>query len=326
MNLKSDKDDFIRWLEAQNKREKSYSVPNTLAAYDRTIDHFLKFIAPTAPEVDPAAVSRLQVEEFIVSGQGEDGKGVAPRTVNQRLAAIRALYKFIRRDRPDVADPTAGIRFARVKRMDALHVTGEDGTSLLNYLWERSEQKDRREPLPYRMRDPLLFELFWLTGGRVSEVAGLDVGSITTTPTSLRILYRGKGGKERVIPIPFKQNGQVLKKAWTLRTKIRIYLLSVRPRFLKPSRPTEALFLSRNGTRLTPRSIERLLEKYVLELGLPPYTPHSLRHGAATRLLEYDVDLKTISEILGHASAAVTATIYVHTDEKRKAEAMAKVL
>ena len=91
MDLRSDKVDFIRWLEAQNKREKSYGVPNTLAAYDRTIEHFLKFIAPTATEVDPAVVSRLQVEEFIVSGQGEDGKGVAPRTVNQRLAAIRAL-------------------------------------------------------------------------------------------------------------------------------------------------------------------------------------------------------------------------------------------
>jgi integrase/recombinase XerC len=95
---------------------------------------------------------------------------------------------------------------------------------------------------------------------------------------------------------------------------------------VKPHHPTEALFLSKNGTRLTTRSIERLLEKYVRELGLPAYTPHSLRHGAATRLLEYDVDLKTISEILGHASAAVTAAIYIHTDEKKKAEAMAKVL
>jgi integrase/recombinase XerC len=276
--------------------------------------------------VEPAQITRTQVEEFIVSGTGENGGEVKPRTINQRLAAIRALYKYLRRERPELGDPSAGIRFARVPRMEALHVTGEDGTSLLSYLWERAERKDLREPIPYRLRDPLLFELLWLTGGRVSEVAGLDVGSITLGPTSIRILYHGKGGKERVIPIPLKEKGQVIKKAWALQNRIRFYLLSARPRFLKAGEPTEALFLSKNGRRLTTRSIERLLEKYVHELGLPAYTPHSLRHGAATRLLEYDVDLKTISEILGHASAAVTATIYVHTGEKRKAQAMAKVL
>lgn len=319
-------DEFISWLEATNKREKQYAVKNTLAAYRRNLERFATYLRPEGGPVDPAEITRDQVEAYIVSGEGEEGGDVKPRTINQRLAAIRAFYKYLRRDGPEVQDPSAGIRFARTPRAEALHVTGEDGTTLLNHLWERAEDKDAREPLPYRLRDPLLFELFWLTGGRVSEIAGLDVGSVVLGVSAIRIHYHGKGGKERVIPVPLKQKGQVLKKAWQLRDRIRRYLLSVRPRFLKPSRPTEAFFLSRNGTRLTSRSIERLLEKYVLELGLPAYTPHSLRHGAATRLLEYDVDLKTISEILGHASAAVTAAIYVHTDEKRKAEAMARVL
>ena len=326
MDLMTEKEDFIRWLGAQNKREKEYSVPNTLAAYSRTLEHLAKYLVPGGSAVDPAQITRTQIEEFVVSGHGEDDGDVKPRTINQRLAAVRAFFKYLRRESPALVDPTAGIRFARTRQTEALHVTEEHGTTLLNHLWERADRKDIREALPYRHRDPLLFELLWLTGGRVSEVAGLDVGSITLGTSAIRILYHGKGGKERVIPIPLRQKGQGLKKAWALRNRIRAYLLSVRPRFLKPNRPTEAFFLSKNGTRLTPRSIERLLEKYVLELSLPPYSPHSLRHGAATKLLGYDVDLKTISEILGHASAAVTATIYVHSEEKKKAEAMARVL
>ena len=210
-------EDFLRWLEATNKREKHYAVKNTLAAYRRNLERLAKFLRPQGGPVLAESVTRDQVEAYIVSGEGEDGGEVKPQTINQRLAAIRALYKYLRRDRAELADPSAGVRFARIPRSEALHVTGEDGTTLLNHLWERADKKDLRQPLPYRLRDPLLFEILWLTGGRVSEVAGLDVGSVTLGASAIRILYHGKGGKERVIPIPLKAKGQVLKKAWALR-------------------------------------------------------------------------------------------------------------
>lgn len=115
-------------------------------------------------------------------------------------------------------------------------------------------------------------------------------------------------------------------KVTEFRNRIEAYLSSARHCFLRPEKPTDAFFLSQNGSRLSARTIQKLLGRYTQELGLPAYTPHSFRHGAATRFLHYGVDLKTISEILGHASAAITAAVYLHTDERKKADAIAQVL
>ena len=105
-----------------------------------------KYLVPGGSAVDSAQITRTQIEDFVVSGRGEDDGDVKPRMINQRLAAVRALSSTSRRDNPALVDPTAGIRFARTRQSEALHVTEEHGTTLLNHLWERAARKTFENP------------------------------------------------------------------------------------------------------------------------------------------------------------------------------------
>lgn len=153
------------------------------------------------------------------------------------------------------------------------------------------------------IRDRAMMELLYSSGLRVSELTLLDLCDVNLSEKMIHV--KGKGKKERIVPMTQEAS------SW-----IQSYLVH-------PSRKpkeTQALFLNKFGERLTTRSVDRLFQKYVLQSGLPKkVTPHTIRHSIATHLLENGMDLKTIQELLGHASLTTT-TIYTRVSTSLKRE------
>ena len=149
-------------------------------------------------------------------------------------------------------------------------------------------------------------ELLYSSGLRVSELTGLDLDDVDASAGMLRI--RGKGGKERIVPF-----GEAAAKALDkYMVERRAQILACRRRDREPDE--KALFLNSRSTRLTSRSVERLVAKYALRAGIQvAVTPHSLRHSFATHLLEMGADLRVVQELLGHASLSTTQK-YTHVD------------
>ena len=155
---------------------------------------------------------------------------------------------------------------------------------------------------PISARDRAMVELLYASGLRVSELAGVDVDDVDFTVGVVRVL--GKGGKERVVP--FGLPAATALREWA----------AYRPR-LATERSGAALFLGRRGRRVDPRQVREAVHRLVAHVqGAPDLAPHGLRHSAATHLLEGGADLRTVQELLGHASLATTQ-IYTHVSAER---------
>ncbi|HSE38127.1 MAG TPA: tyrosine-type recombinase/integrase, partial [Blastocatellia bacterium] len=152
------------------------------------------------------------------------------------------------------------------------------------------------------IRDRAIIELLYATGCRVSEIAGMNIDDVDLRHATIRV--RGKGRKERFVPFGSKAN-----EALTAYLQARGALLAEAP---EHKRDNNAIFLNYQGTRITTRSIGRLIGKYVKECALAQnISPHSLRHSVATHLLSAGADLRAIQELLGHARLSTTQ-IYTH--------------
>ena len=159
----------------------------------------------------------------------------------------------------------------------------------------------RRKDTPAGLRDRAILEVVYSCGLRVSELVGLDWEDIDATLELVRV--RGKGGKERLVPI-----GQ---KALAALAAYRERIAELCPRRLRDER---AVFLNRRGARLTTRSVARLVDQYVIASGIATKaSPHALRHSFATHLLSAGADLRAIQELLGHASLSTTQK-YTHVN------------
>ena len=201
-----------------------------------------------------------------------------------------------------------------------LYVTGvmiDDVSTLLETpkTWHRLPQTLQRRQLeallsapqpgePFYARDRAILELLYATGMRVSELATLRLGDLNLDVGYLRC--RGKGGKERVIPIGSHAIGAVGE-----------YIRGLRATLVETSRTEESLFVSRTGRPMDRTNIWRLVHRYATIAGLPePVSPHTIRHCFATHLLEGGADLRIVQELLGHASVTTTQ-IYTHVDGTR---------
>lgn len=216
--------------------------------------------------------------------------GYAKSTIARRLASMRSFFRFAQREKLIDHNPAKPLRNPRRARHLPHFLSSDELKQLLT-------TPPQDEPLG--LRDRAILESMYSAGLRVSEAVGINDGDLDFEQGLLRI--RGKGRKERLAPLGSFAIRAV--KRW-----LRVRELSPK---LKPGR-SAPVFVNRFGTRLTTRSVARMLEKHLMISGLDiRTTPHSLRHSFATHLLDHGADIRSVQELLGHKSIATTQ-IYTH--------------
>lgn len=274
---------FIDWL----KIERGYS-PHTIECYSRDVSEFFQRIEK---KITVKEVSREHIGQYITSLYLVNvGSSVA-----RKMSALRTFFKYCLRQGHITIDPLAGIAGPKRSRHIPTYLTVDEIFNLL----EEPEKKDR-----FYLRDRAIMELIYSTGMRVSEAVATDIGDVDFSVELVRI--KGKGKKERLVPF-----GSTAGRALQHWLPQRSQLIADRiTRGDKPER--DAFFLNNRGTRLTVRSVERMVAEYGLRAGIAVrVTPHALRHSFATHLLEMGMDLRTVQELLGHASLSTTQQ-YTH--------------
>lgn len=265
------------------------SAERTRRAYGVDLGGFAEWAGGQG--LDPGDVRYRDVRRF---GAGLSNAGAAPATVARKLAAIRGLYGYLVRTEKAGANPAELV--SSPKRGEKLPkvLTTEQMRSLLERIPART---------PLELRDRAMLELAYSCGLRCEEIVNLDVGALDYETEQLRVL--GKGNKERLLPV-----GEPAQRA------LRRYLDKGR-RALAVDPREPALFLSKSGRRLSNSDVTRRLGLWTREAALAAgVSPHSLRHSFATHLLEGGADLRTIQELLGHASISTTQ-VYTRVDAAR---------
>lgn len=298
-------DDFERSLAAE-----SGLAANSRRAYLADLRQFLDYLAERGhlAAAPPAGGRRAEAGGRVAEAGIEAVRGVdvaavrgflatglrhgARATTARKLAALRAFFRWLAREGAET-NPCEAVVAPKVPRMLPVHLSIDDLATLL-------AAPDLSGPLG--LRDRALLELLYSSGLRAAECAGLDWSAIHERLAVARVL--GKGSKERVVPVGADAMAALAayRAGWTL------------------ARHNEkAVFLNASGTRLTTRSIGRIVEKHLKAAGIAAHaTPHSLRHSFATHLLESGADLRAIQEMLGHASIATTQR-YTHLELARLA-------
>jgi len=231
---------------------------------------------------------------------GLSAQGAAPATVARKLAALRGLFDYL-------------VRTERIGQNPADLVSSPKRNQKLPHVLDAQQVRALLERIPARtaleLRDRAMLELTYSCGLRCEEIVNLDVGALDFETEQLRVL--GKGSKERMLPV-----GEPAQRA------VRAYLERGRHALLA-DRSERALFLSKSGRRLSNSDVTRRLDLWVREAALAGgVSPHSLRHSFATHLLEGGADLRTIQELLGHASISTTQ-VYTRVDAARLRDAYA---
>jgi len=254
---------------------------HTLAAYSRDMALLEKLSAGR----DPRELGAADIRRFVASLHGG---GLSPRSLARLLSAWRGFFDWLARQREVAANPCKGIRAPRAARTLPEALSPDDASRLVA-LEDGSDAG---------IRDRALFELAYSCGLRVSELTGLDVGSVDASSGEARVT--GKGSKTRIVPV----GGPALEALarW----------LPVRERLAAAGEP--ALFVGRTGKRLSPREVQRRIKRRAAAAGLGvDVHPHMLRHSFASHVLQSSGDLRAVQEMLGHASIASTQ-VYTHLD------------
>jgi integrase/recombinase XerC len=237
--------------------------------------------------VDVRSIDTLRIRGFLALLFDREKKKTS---IARKLAAVRAFYKFLAKEGVLAANPAATVSTPKLDKTLPRIMTEEEMNNFLNRV---AEAVPKGEPM--MRRDRAILELLYASGLRVSELTGLDLRSVNFGDEML--LVRGKGRKERIVPFGSKA-----------REALNNYL-PIREKILMEARKSgqTAMFLNARGARLTTRSVDRLLKKYVRAFGPNvKVSPHSMRHAFASHLLTEGADLRAIQEMLGHRSLATT--------------------
>jgi integrase/recombinase XerC len=275
---------------------------HTVDAYRRDLVQFVEHARrSTDGTVSPAGVTRLLLREFL----GEVSRGCTSSTVARKLAAVRALFRYLVRTGKLGESPAEQIATPKLRRRLPAMLNVESASEVMAAPAEAAGQGTDAT----RARDTAVLEVLYGSGLRVSELAGLDLDAVSLGDFTLRVF--GKGKKERVVPL-----GKKSEEA------LRAYLAH-RPELRHPKTGTQdrsALFLSHLGRRLGVRWVQKLVHRYgALGTGRPDLHPHALRHSCATHMLEGGADLRAIQEMLGHSSLSTTQR-YTHLSLDRLLE------
>lgn len=223
-------------------------------------------------------------------------QGLARSSVARRASAARSFTAWLMRRGVLTSDPGVRLASPRVRATLPVVLDQSSAASVMEHAAVAADDAD-----PMRIRDRAIIELLYASGCRVAELCGLDLDDVDHANRRLRIL--GKGDKERVVP--FGTPAEIALHQW----------LAVRSTI--PPRDGEfAVFLGARGRRIDQRAVRRLVRTLTRDAGVTPVSPHGLRHSAATHVLEGGADLRTVQELLGHASLATTQR-YTHVSVER---------
>lgn len=264
---------------------------NTLKSYRRDLRRYLSFLQ--AQGIDElGAVTEQTVAGFLMALREGDAEHppLGAASAGRTLVAVRGFHRFCVRDGLLPADPSAGVSPPRPARrlpkalsigdVEAiLDAAGAPGTTLA-------------------LRDRALLEVLYGTGARISEAVGLDVDDLSVSEEGDEgtVLLRGKGSKERLVPV-----GRLACEA------VGAYLVRARPQLVAAGKGTPALFLNARGGRLSRQSAWTVIVRAADRAGVTAeVSPHTLRHSYATHLLEGGANVRTVQELLGHASVTTT--------------------
>jgi integrase/recombinase XerC len=274
--------------------------PRTITAYRRDVAGYLGFLAlHEGGPLGEAALGRVATGDLRAWMARERGRGLSARSMARALSAVKSFHAWLAESRGVVAPAVTATRGPRVKARLPRPVAADAARTLI-----RTVAAQSLEPW-VAARDVAVVTLLYGCGLRISEALGLRQGD---APLGESLHVRGKGGRERIVPV-----------LPAVRAAVEEY------RGLCPFRPGPAapLFVGVRGGPLNPRLVQKAMAAARMQIGLPATaTPHALRHSFATHLLEAGGDLRSIQELLGHASLATTQ-VYTGVDQVRLMEAYA---
>jgi integrase/recombinase XerC len=299
---------FVTYLEAERNASR-----HTITNYLMDLRQFAEIIWPETElpgECPWTAVGSFDARRFLVAFQKRD---CAPATTARKLASLRSFYRFLMREERVATNPFSGLRPPKRRHHLPNVLSVEEVGRLLDApeqaeaAW-RAQQDATRDADPMKhycfRRDAASLEVLYSTGSRVAELCGISLGDLDLAGGSV-VVY-GKGKKERLCAL----GGPAL-------AAINALLAAADPLWADVRAPAAPLFRNTRGERISTRSVERLMKPYLAAANLShEFSPHALRHSFATHLLDAGADLRSVQELLGHASLSTTQ-IYTHVTIER---------
>ena len=281
--------DFLGYLELERGLSR-----NTLEAYRSDLQQFGDFLARRG--LDPVTITPAELAAFVSElAEGRDGRSpVAAATLQRKIACLRSFYRHLRRERLIEHDPAAELRGPRSRARLPQVLSRDEIVRLLG---------QPRGSSPAAVRDRALLETMYACGLRASEAIGLELSELDLEGGVLRA--RGKGSKERLVPIGSKAIASLTD-----------YIEHARPR-LVGLRDEPTVFVNLRGRPLSRQGLYKIVQRHATTAGLASrMSPHTLRHSFATHLLAGGCDLRSLQEMLGHADIATTQ-VYTHLSTER---------
>lgn len=275
---------FKRFLQT----EKGLS-PNSVYSYTYDLKKFSDFLAKNSKDI--LSATHEDIQQFLKFEKTK--KHNSSRTLARSLAAIRQFYNYVSDTYGTADNPTSKIGTPQVEKTLPDFLSVREIEALFGLISENDS---------FELRDKTIFELLYSCGLRISEAVELTMSDLDFENSFIRV--KGKGGKERIVPVG-AEAVRLLKK----------YLKESRPDILG-ERPSDYVFISKKGSMLNRKSVWRLLKGYVDRTEITKnITPHTLRHSFATHLIENGADLRSVQELLGHMDISTTQ-IYTHLARK----------
>jgi integrase/recombinase XerC len=274
-----------------------------MRAYDVDLTQLVAFLAERAgrkpSEMAVSAFETEGVRDFLAE---QHSRGLSRASAGRRLAGLRSFARYLVREEVLTEDPTALVGAPRKEQTLPAHLGSEEIDKLLT-MPDRSTAAGRR--------DQAILELFYASGLRLSELVDLDLTDLNLSSRIVRV--RGKGGKERLVPFN-RSTAEAVRAMQGDRAAAPALSPRGQGRSTAHARTRHPLFLNLRGGRLTTRSVDRIVRKYVRDAAIARgISPHALRHTFATHLLQSGADLRAIQELLGHARISTTQR-YTHLD------------
>lgn len=280
---------FVRaYLEGMRQTQRHQ--PKTVEAYTRDLNQITEFIGHDCALKDIDTMSIINWVRILSS------RNIGGRSISRKLSALRGMFQDAINKKLITSNPAVDIRAPKTGKHLPHALSPDSMSRLLDAAYDQSD--------PEAVRDQAVFELLYSSGLRLNEALSLKMRAVHDLRGEIRIL--GKGGKERIVPV-----GNVAIRAINHWLEVRSAL---------DHGLTDRLFLSKKGSPLSARTLQRRLEVRAIKVGIDQHVhPHALRHSAATHLLESSGDLRAVQEFLGHASLSTTQ-IYTHLDFQHLAE------
>ena len=277
--------DFLESFLRSIRIQSNYSE-HTANAYKSDIEGFVAWIYDR--KGDLLTVNHRQIRAYMNSLSQNN---YAKTSINRKLSSIKTFYKWLVQEGHLAADPLSVVSGPKKDKRLPHRLSADDIAKLLA-VWSDDD--------PESLRNRAVLELMYASGARIAEIAGMDVADVDFAQQQIEVM--GKGSKERIIPIhPMAAS------------TVKCYIYSARPQLVANAKEaTNSLFLSSRGNPFSPDAIRKMFKKSLACAGLDQnLTPHDLRHSFATDLVEGGADLRSVQELLGHASLSTTQ-IYTH--------------